>query len=158
MTKIPKIPGLFLLHARDSNAELQRAQPEWYGPFLAEGECYKTPRTKENVAAACKAVGLDELSAEDAGERQFFADLIRELWVLFDDKLREIAGVEIDLDLSDVKPIRACHQPARRRGRGDDARVRGRRALHERRGAPRLPRRVELRPGGRRLHGRGRRR
>ena len=61
------------------------------------------------MAAACKAVGLlvDELSAEDAGERQFFADLIRELWVLFDDKLREIAGVEIDLDLSDVKPIRA---------------------------------------------------
>ena len=100
-------PDPNLLHARDSNAELQRTQPEWYGPFLAEGECYTTPRTKENVAAACKAVGLDELSAEDAGERQFFADLIRELWVLFDGKLREIAGVEIDLDLSDVKPIRA---------------------------------------------------
>ena len=59
------------------------------------------------MAAACKAVGLDELSAEDAGERQFFAGLIRELWVLFDDKLRETAGVEIDLDLSDVKLIRA---------------------------------------------------
>jgi len=52
-------------------------------------------------------VGLDELSAEDAGERQFFAGLIRELWVLFDGKLREIAGVEIDLDLSDAKPTRA---------------------------------------------------
>jgi len=26
---------------------------------------------------------------------------------LFDDKLRAIAGVEIDLDLGDVKPIRA---------------------------------------------------
>ena len=71
-------PDPNLLHARDSNAELQRAQPEWYGPFLAEGECYKTPRTEENVVAACKAVGLDELSVEDAGERQFYADLIRE--------------------------------------------------------------------------------
>ena len=30
-----------------------------------------------------------------------------ELWILFDDKLRPIKGVEIDLDLSDVKPIRA---------------------------------------------------
>ena len=52
-------------------------QPEWYGPFLAERECCKTPRTEENVAAACEAVGLDELSVEDTGERQFFAGLIR---------------------------------------------------------------------------------
>ena len=75
-------PDPNLLHARDSNAELQRAQPEWHGPFLAEGECYKTPRTEGNVVAGCKAAGLDELSAEGAGERQFFADLIRKLWVL----------------------------------------------------------------------------
>ena len=40
-------------------------------------------------------------------EKKFYADLIWELWILFDDKLRAIAGVEIDLDLSDVKPIRA---------------------------------------------------
>ena len=30
-----------------------------------------------------------------------------DLWILFDDKLRAIEGVELDLDLSDMKPIRA---------------------------------------------------
>ena len=55
----------------------------------------------------CSEVGLDELAEEDKAEKKFYADLIWELWILFDDKLRAIAGVEIDLDLSDVKPIRA---------------------------------------------------
>ena len=57
------------------------------------------------MAAACKAMGLDDLPEKDRGERKFYVDLVYELWVLFDDKLRAIAGVEIDLDLGDVKPI-----------------------------------------------------
>ena len=96
-----------LLHKRHSNRELQRSSPEWYGPYLAEGERYKTPRTVENWIKVCSEVGLDDLAEEDKAERKFYADLIWELWILFDDKLRAIAGVEIDLDLSDVKPIRA---------------------------------------------------
>ena len=36
----------------------------------------------------------------------FYRDLIYELWILFDDKMRSIKGVEIDLDLDHVKPIR----------------------------------------------------
>ena len=59
------------------------------------------------MAAACKAMGLDDLPEKDRGERKFYVDLVYELWVLFDDKLRAIAGVEIDLDLGGVKPIRA---------------------------------------------------
>ena len=75
--------------------------------LLTEGGSYKTPRTPENVAAACKAMGLDDLPEKDRGERKFYVDLVYELWVLFDDKLRAIAGVEIDLDLGGVKPFRA---------------------------------------------------
>ena len=100
-------PDADMLHKHDSNAELQRTNPELYGPYLAEGETYKTPRTRENWEKACRAVGLDDLSDEDKPEREFYANLLWELWVLFDDKLRAIAGVEVDLDLSDVKPIRA---------------------------------------------------
>ena len=96
-----------VLHKRNSNQQLQRSSPEWYGPYLAEGERYKTPRTVENWNKVCSEVGLDELAEEDKAEKKFYADLIWELWILFDDKLRAIAGVEIDLDLSDVKPIRA---------------------------------------------------
>ena len=95
------------LFSRDLNSEAASRDPAMYGPYLAEGESYKTPRTPENVAAACKAMGLDDLPEKDRGERKFYVDLVYELWVLFDDKLRAIAGVEIDLDLGDVKPIRA---------------------------------------------------
>ena len=52
-------------------------------------------------------MGLDDLPEKDRGERKFYVDLVYELWVLFDGKLRAIAGVEIDLDLGDAKPIRA---------------------------------------------------
>ena len=38
----------------DSNAELQKTDPENYGPYLEEGEAYGTPRTKENVEKACE--------------------------------------------------------------------------------------------------------
>ena len=90
----------------NSNAELQKEQPNWYGPYLEPGERYKTERSPKNVAKACKEMGLDDMSEEKKGERQFYADLVYRLWVLFDDKLRAIKGVEVDLDLSDVKPIR----------------------------------------------------
>ena len=95
------------LFSGDLNSEAASRDPAMYGPYLAEGESYKTPRTPENVAAACKAMGLDDLPEKDRGERKFYVDLVYELWVLFDDKLRAIAGVEIDLDLGDAKPIRA---------------------------------------------------
>ena len=32
----------------DANAELQKSQPNWYGPFLEEGECYHTERSEPN--------------------------------------------------------------------------------------------------------------
>ena len=50
---------------------------------------------------------LDDLAEKDRGERKSYVDLVYELWILFDDKLRAIAGVGIDLDLGNVKPIRA---------------------------------------------------
>ena len=95
------------LRQRDANAKEQLADPSRYGPYLLEGEQYKTLRTRENWEKACKELGLDELEAEDQGERAFYADLVWDLWILFDDKLRPIHGVEVDLDLSGVKPIRA---------------------------------------------------
>ena len=95
------------LMRRDANFDKQRDDPVNYGPFLAEGEMYKTPRTEENLMAAYRDMGLEDLPEELIGEKQFYKDLVKELWVLFDGKLRPIAGVEIDLDLSGVKPIRA---------------------------------------------------
>ena len=100
-------PDPEVLRKRDSNHELQQREPMWYGPYLEEGERYKTPRTVENWDKACAAMGLDDLPEEDLDEREFYRSLVWELWILFDDKLRPIKGVEIDLDLSDVKPIRA---------------------------------------------------
>ena len=55
----------------DSNAELQRAEPNWYGPYLEEGERYHTERSPENVARACKEMGLDDLSEDKKGERDY---------------------------------------------------------------------------------------
>ena len=51
-------------------------------------------------------MSLDELSEDKKDERQFYVDLVYRFWVLFDDKLRAIKGVEVDIDLSDVKPTR----------------------------------------------------
>ena len=47
ITNIHKEPG----HVTkwDANARLQKSDPEWYGPYLQEGEKYHTPRTKENT-------------------------------------------------------------------------------------------------------------
>ena len=89
-----------------SNAQLQAEQPEYYGPYLPEGERYLTPRTPANLDKACAAAGLDELPERYKGERGFYRDLMFEFWILFDDKMRSICGVEIDLDLDHVKPIR----------------------------------------------------
>ena len=90
----------------DSNGDKQKSDPEWYGPYLKEGEKYNLPRTKENVEKACKEAGLDDLPEKYKGERDFYRKLIYDHWVCFDGILRPICGVEIDLDLSDVKPIR----------------------------------------------------
>ena len=37
---------------------------------------------------------------------KYYADLVYKFWILFDNKLRAIKGVEIDIDLGDMKPIR----------------------------------------------------
>ena len=42
----------------DSNAELQKSDPLWYGPYLDEGQKYHTPRTPENVKKAGDDMGL----------------------------------------------------------------------------------------------------
>ena len=66
---------------------------------MPEGASYKTPRTAENWARACKEAGLDDLAAEDAAEREYYGNLMWDLWVLFDDELRAVVGVEIDLEV-----------------------------------------------------------
>ena len=78
------------LRSRDTNLEKQRAEPQWYGPYLAEGECYQRPRTQKNFREACQEIGLEDLPEDDRGERQFYEDLVWDLWILFDDKLRAI--------------------------------------------------------------------
>ena len=95
----PYPDGLFQREPNENQTELD---PEWFGPYLARGEKYKTPRTPENVRKAAEEIGLYDLDDDDQSEQQFYIDLIRELWVLFDNKLQAVAGVEIDLDLSDV--------------------------------------------------------
>ena len=90
----------------DSNAELQRSDPENYGPYLEEGESYAMPRNSENLARVCKEMGLDELPDELKAERPYYESLVYDYWILFDGRLRAIKGVEIDVDLSEVKPIR----------------------------------------------------
>ena len=54
----------------DSNASLQKSDPEHYGPYLEVGESYKTPRTTENVEAACKEMGVYTMM--DDSEQEFF--------------------------------------------------------------------------------------
>ena len=77
-------PDPEVLRKRDSNHELQQREPMWYGPYLDEGERYKTPRTVENWDKACAAMGLDDLPDEDLDEREFYRSLVWELWILFD--------------------------------------------------------------------------
>ena len=92
----------------DSNAELQKEQPNWYGPYLDEGQKYHTERTDENVEKVCKQMKLDELPDELKGERDYYKQLVYDYWILFDGLLRGIKGVEIDVDLSKVKPKRVA--------------------------------------------------
>ena len=54
-----------------SNAQLQAEQPEFYGPYVPEGERYLTPRTPVNLDKACAAAGLDELPERYKGESFF---------------------------------------------------------------------------------------
>ena len=95
----------------DSNAELQKSDPLWYGPYLDEGSKYQIPRTDENVEKAADDMGLNKLSSALKGERQYYKDLIYEFWLVFDGLLRPIKGVEIHVDLTGVKPHRT--QPYR---------------------------------------------
>ena len=41
--------GTPYLTKEDANASLQQSDPDNYGPYLEEGECYKEPRTTANV-------------------------------------------------------------------------------------------------------------
>ena len=68
----------------DSNASLQKSDPENYGPYLEEGESYQTPRTAENVEKVCKAMGVYTMM--DNSEQEFFRSLVYRHWRLFDDK------------------------------------------------------------------------
>ena len=54
----------------DSNASLQKSDPEHYGPYLEEGGSYQTPRTAENVEMACKEMGVCTMM--DDSEQEFF--------------------------------------------------------------------------------------
>ena len=80
-----------------SNSQLQAEQPEYYGPYLPEGERYVTPRTPENLDKACAAAGLDELPERYKGERGFYRDLMFEFWILFDDKCGASVGWRLTL-------------------------------------------------------------
>ena len=95
----------------DSNAELQKSEPLWHGPYLDEGQKYHTPRTPENVKKAGGDMGLCELSSQLAGEESHYRDLVYECWIIFDGLLRAIKGVEINADSTGVKPYRT--QPYR---------------------------------------------
>ena len=69
------------------------------GPSISQRQKTRTP---ENLDKACEAAGLEELPERYKSEREFYRDLMYEFWILFDDKMRSICGVEIDLDLDHV--------------------------------------------------------
>ena len=108
------IPGTFVNVAPNldekglwcSNSQLQKEQPEWYGPYLDEGKCYKTPRTGVNVDEACTKMGLDELTDEACRYKSEIRRAIYDNWLLFDGEMREIKGVKVDMDMGGAKPIR----------------------------------------------------
>ena len=83
----------------DSNAELQKSDPLWYGPYLDEGKKYHAPRTEENVGKVAEDMGLNDLNSELVGERQYYRDLIYEFWLIFGGLLRAIKGVKINVVL-----------------------------------------------------------
>ena len=64
----------------DSNASLQKSDPEHYGPYLEEGESYQTPRTAEDVEKACKEMGVYKMM--DNSEQAFFRSLVYRHWRL----------------------------------------------------------------------------
>ena len=90
---------------RDSNKLLQESDPENYGPYLDEGERYHTPRTAENVAKACKDMGIDDFVGDKEGEKEFYKKMVYDKWILFDGKLRAVKGVLIDIDTHGIPPI-----------------------------------------------------
>ena len=54
----------------------------------------------------CAAMGLNKLSAAIQGKRLYYERLVYNQWVLFDDKLCAIKGVNIGMDITGVIPIR----------------------------------------------------
>ena len=91
----------------DNNADLQRSDPTLYGPYLKEGERYQTPRTEANVrAAVVKSFPQYEDDSTSAELKEFWYGIVYRHWILFDDKLRAVHGVLLDLDLEGEKPIR----------------------------------------------------
>ena len=76
----------------------------------------------DNVYKAAEDMGLNDLNSELVGERQYYRDLIYEFWLIFDGLLRAIKGVEINVDLSGVKPHRTqpCRWSPRQGGGGQE--------------------------------------
>ena len=64
----------------DSNASLQESDPEHYGPYLEEGESYRTPRTAENVEKDCKEMGVYTMM--DNSEQALFRSSVYRHWRL----------------------------------------------------------------------------
>ena len=60
------------------------------GPIWRKVRSITRSVRRKNVAAACMEMGLDDLSDDKKGERQYYANLVHKLWVLFDGKLRAI--------------------------------------------------------------------
>ena len=89
----------------NSNASLQKSDPNNYGPYLDEGEAYFTPRNDENVSKACEQMGLTKMKEEWKSEYDYYRALIYEHWVLFDGRNRAVKGVLIDVDVSGLTPI-----------------------------------------------------
>ena len=59
-----------------SNPVEQCINPDWYGWYLDEGECYEMPRTGENVNKACKAMGLYNLDSRYKEEVPFYEQMV----------------------------------------------------------------------------------
>ena len=59
----------------DANAKLQKSQPEWYGPYLDEGEKYLKPRDAENLAKAYEEMKLDDIPLKYAHLRPQIEEL-----------------------------------------------------------------------------------
>ena len=95
-----------LLGQPDSNAELQKSNPDWYGPYLDEGEHYMVPRTEANLSKAYVEMEMDQIAPKYRHLLPRLKQLVYKFWILFDGKMRSVKGVTLDLDLSGVKPIR----------------------------------------------------